>query len=113
MYRTTPTSSLHPQDGNSLAVWYGLDRPSAAKARYRAARSRRRWNAYGATTPENGAARTFPGSMEVHAHFAAGDDDTGVELIRRNWGYMLNSPIGTNSTFWEGLRADGCAYSPS
>ncbi len=56
----------------------------------------------------------FPGGMEVHAHFAAGNDATALDLIRREWGYMLDSPAGTASTFWEGYRTDGTSdYSGS
>ena len=66
LYRDNPTSTLYPQDGNSLAVWYGLtDGPAknASIARTLATR----WNHFGARTPEkdDGAAiGTFPGSME-------------------------------------------------
>ena len=28
-------------------------------------------------------------------------------LIRLEWGYMLNSPIGAGGTFWEGFQEDG------
>jgi hypothetical protein len=105
-YRDNPTSSLHPQDGNSLAVWYGIATPD--RARQVSAALTRNWNRYGATTPEkNGEIGTFPGSMEVQAHFQAGDATTGLNLIRREWGYMLDSPLGTGSTFWEGYLANG------
>jgi hypothetical protein len=107
MYRDNPTSTLKPQDGNALAVWLGLaDTPARTTAI--AGNLADRWNALGARTPEKGdTIATFPGSMEVHAHFTADDDVRGLELIRREWGYMLNSPIGTGSTFWEGYQADG------
>ena len=106
-YRNDPTSTLYPQDGNSLAVWYGLG-DSPAMANSVSQTLQRNWNGFGAQTPERtGAIATFPGSMEVNAHFAAGDDEAGLNLIRLEWGYMLNSPIGTNSTFWEGYLADG------
>jgi hypothetical protein len=45
--------------------------------------------------------------MEVASHFVANDDLNGLDLIRLEWGYMLNSPSGTNSTFWEGYLVDG------
>jgi Bacterial alpha-L-rhamnosidase 6 hairpin glycosidase domain/F5/8 type C domain len=105
-YRDNPTSSLYPQDGNSLAVWYGI--ASTAQAARVSTELTANWNQYGATTPEkNGEIGTFPGSMEVQAHFQAGDASTALELIRREWGYMLNSPLGTGSTFWEGYLANG------
>ena len=107
MYRDNPTSNLYPQDGNSLAVWYGVtDSPAKATSIVRALSSR--WNAFGATTPEwGGGVHPFTGGMEVHAHFTANDDFTALAQIRRTWGYMLDSPVGTKSTFWEGINADG------
>ncbi len=105
-YRDNPTSALHPQDGNSLAVWYGLA-PAERAAQVDAALTTN-WNKYGATTPEkDGEIGTFPGSMEVQAHLQAGDATSALALMRREWGYMLDSPLGTGSTFWEGYLADG------
>jgi hypothetical protein len=111
LYRDKPTgagASLHPQDGNSLAVWFGLV-DSADRAGTISASLAGRWTAVGALTPEKSSSSVhpFPGGMEVHAHFAAGRDSTALDLIRREWGYMLNSPAGTASTFWEGFRTDG------
>jgi hypothetical protein len=52
--------------------------------------------------------------MEVYAHFAGGDDQGGLDLIRREWGYMLTAAQGTGSTFWEGYTAHGAlAYNAS
>jgi hypothetical protein len=105
-YRDNPTSDLHPQDGNSLAVWYAV--APADRAKRISAALTTNWNSYGATTPENGGQiSTFPGSMEVQAHLEAGDTAQALDLIRREWGYMLNSPLGTGSTFWEGYLANG------
>jgi hypothetical protein len=105
-YRDNPDSDVHPQDGNALAVWYGLA-PAGRAARVSASLTTN-WNQYGATTPENGGQiSTFPGSMEVQAHLVAGDSTRALALIRREWGYMLNSPLGTGSTFWEGYLANG------
>lgn len=107
MYADTPGSSLYPQDGNSLALWFGIPE-TAAQSMEVSAKLRNRWNGYGAITPERpGAIATFPGSMEVMAHFAAEDDQSALDLIRREWGYMLSSSLGTKSTFWEGYREDG------
>jgi len=113
MYRDNPTSGLYPQDGNSLAVWYGLT-DTTAKNTSIVQRLAQRWNAYGATTPEwGGGVHPFPGSMEVLAHFTANDDNTALAQIRRTWGYMLDSPLGTKSTMWEGISASGgLAYNP-
>jgi hypothetical protein len=111
LYRDQPTgagATLYPQDGNSLAVWYGLT-SSSAQASAISHALQTRWTPVGALTPEKGPASVhpFPGSMEVMAHFQAGDASTALNLIRLEWGYMLNAPQGTASTFWEGYRTDG------
>lgn len=106
MYSDVPGSALYPQDGNALALWFGL--PDSVLGSTVSANLRRRWNSFGAMTPERpGAIATFPGSMEVFAHFAAREDETALDLIRLEWGYMLESAIGTQSTFWEGYLQDG------
>lgn len=45
--------------------------------------------------------------MELNARFTANDDYTALAQIRRTWGHMLTSDIGTKSTFWEGVKSDG------
>ncbi|MEV6482709.1 alpha-L-rhamnosidase [Streptomyces sp. NPDC051576] len=107
MYKDNPTSGLYPQDGNSLAVWYGLT-DSTAKAKSVVAGLGKNWGAYGPTTPEwGGNVSPFAGGMELNARFTANDDYTALDQIRRTWGHMLDSDIGTRSTFWEGVKADG------
>ncbi|MFD8814623.1 alpha-L-rhamnosidase [Streptomyces sp. NPDC059627] len=107
MYKDNPTSGLYPQDGNSLAVWYGLT-DSAAKARSVVTGLGKNWGAYGPTTPEwGGKVARSAGGMELNARFTANDDYTALDQIRRTWGHMLDSDIGTKSTFWEGVKADG------
>ncbi|GAA4495836.1 alpha-L-rhamnosidase C-terminal domain-containing protein [Actinoallomurus oryzae] len=106
-YKYYPDQTIHPLDGNSLAVWYGL--ADADQAQRISAQLTGDWNDVGTTAPENkGNPGVFSGSMEVNAHFAAGGqaaDQAGVDLIRREWGYMLSNPHGTQSTFWEAYRA--------
>jgi hypothetical protein len=106
-YRDAPSSALYPQDGNALAILFGLTESLEQSTRISRA-MRRNWNQFGALTPERpNAIATFPGSLEVESHFATNDDKAGLDLIRLEWGYMLASPIGTNSTFWEGYLANG------
>jgi hypothetical protein len=105
-FRDNPSSTLHPQDGNSLAAWYGL--ASSSQAQSIASDLRGNWDSVGAQTPEFGDnISPFAGSMEVYAHFVAGDDTNALNLIRTEWGYMLASPLGTASTFWEGYSNTG------
>ena len=45
--------------------------------------------------------------MEVLAHMSAGNSTRALQLIRLQWGYMLNYPNSTGSSFWEGFHSDG------
>ena len=104
---------LHSQDGNSLAAWFGVvtsgaDAASANRTASISAYLEGNWNEFGATSPEwGGMIGTFPGSMEVYAHFAANEGARALDLVRLMWGYMINSPTSTESTFWEGYKSDG------
>jgi hypothetical protein len=107
-YRDNPTSTLHPQDGNSLANWFGVadTNRSLLVSNYLYSN----WGKYGSASPEwnNGQSiGTFSGSMEVFSHFSIGQSKRALNLIKLQWGYMLNSKISTKSTFWEGYNADG------
>src|SRR6201999_172413 len=86
LYRDKPAgpgASLYPQDGNALAVWFGLV-PSPERAAAVSGALAARWTPVGALSPEKSATSVhpFPGGMEVHAHFAAGRADTALDLIR-------------------------------
>ncbi|MFE6887607.1 alpha-L-rhamnosidase C-terminal domain-containing protein [Streptomyces sp. NPDC057694] len=108
LYRDRPSSTLYPQDANALALWFGLV-DDAGRARTVSEALAGRWTRTGALTPEktDSSVHPFPGGMEVHGHFAAGRAKTALDLIRLEWGYMLDAPQGTASTFWEGYRTDG------
>jgi hypothetical protein len=111
-YRDNPTSVIFPQDGNSLAVWFNIT-DSADKRAGVLAYLKSNWGELGAISPEwvyqgKGAIGTFPSSMEVFAWLSSlRRAKEGISLIKRTWGYMLNSPNSTQSTFWEGFQADG------
>ncbi len=105
-YRDNPSSSLHPQDGNALAVWFDvIDDPTKAKGLSYV--HNENWNAIGSITPEWGQISTFVGSMELMSHFVAGYDTRALDMIRMQWGYMLTNPNGPQSTFWESFTTDG------
>ena len=77
-YKDNPTSSLHPQDGNSLAVWFNVTQPASRKESILASRAQS-WTSLGALSPEwlyegkeaigtfPGAARTAPQALLRHA----------------------------------------------
>lgn len=52
----------------------------------------------------------FISSFELEAHFLASAPQTALDLIRLQWGFMLNDPRMTNSTFIEGYSADGSLH---
>ena len=106
-YRDRPSSTLYPQDGNSLAVWFGVtDTPDKDAAIARALQGN--VGALGAHTPEwSGNISPFAGSMALMALSQAYADTDALNLMRREWGYMLGDATRGTSTFWEGYGADG------
>jgi hypothetical protein len=105
-YKDNPGSTLHPQDGNALAVWFGVA-DDASKGKGLSYVHNSNWNAIGSVTPEWGQISTFVGSMELMSHFVAGYDKRGLDMIRTMWGFMLSNPNGPQSTFWESFTSDG------
>ncbi|CAG9998126.1 unnamed protein product [Clonostachys byssicola] len=113
LYRDNPTSTLHAQDGNSLALLYGL----AENETQRMAVSEgleRNWNDIGPVTPElEDTISPFVSGLELLAHLhGAGNTKRAQRLLRRLWGYLLDDSSGlfTGSTFAEGLAANGSLY---
>ena len=107
------TTTLHPQDGNSIAVLADLSQSNHQKSAVVAA-LKARWGKYGAPAPEvdsiPATISPFIGGFELQAHFLAGDALSALELMRRQWGFMLNDGRMTNSTFIEGYSADGSLH---
>ena len=107
------TTTLHPQDGNSIAVLADLPQSNHQRSAILSA-LKARWGTYGAPAPEvdsiPATISPFIGGFELQAHFLAGDASSALELIRRQWGFMLNDGRMTNSTFIEGYSADGSLH---
>jgi hypothetical protein len=109
-FKDNPTSNLHPQDGNSLANWFGITENFPTRSLSISKYLNSNWGKYGSASPEWNSGQsigTFPGSMEVFSHFAANQGQRALDLIRLQWGYMLNAKMSTQSTFWEGYNVDG------
>ncbi|HEX4405670.1 MAG TPA: hypothetical protein VH560_12620 [Polyangia bacterium] len=111
-YKDNPASTLYPQDGNALAVWFKVvDDPTKAKSISYVLNEN--WNRIGSRGPEftfgTGTPRisTFAGSMELMSHFEAGYDTRALDMIRAMWGFMLSDESGPQSTFWEGFDSGG------
>ncbi|KAF8198162.1 glycoside hydrolase family 78 protein [Mycena galopus ATCC 62051] len=101
--------SIHPQDGNSIAVLYNLT-TSAAQNTAISEGLTQFWTPIGPLSPE--LADTiipFIGGFEVQAHFIAGEGERAIELLEAEWGYMLYTNISVQSTpgLLEGFTANG------
>ncbi len=99
------------QDGNSLAILYGIAPKSAVPAILAAMRTL--WTTpYGprpftANTGYRADISPFSTDLEVQARFAAGDTAGALELVDRLWGHMLAPGPNDTGTFWEVLDPDG------
>lgn len=107
MYRDNETTTLHPQDGNSWAVVSNLTLNDTQTSRISAALANR-WTPFGAPAPEAAdAISPFISGFELQTHFLAHNATAGLELMRLQWGFMLDDPRMTNSTFIEGYSTTG------
>jgi hypothetical protein len=117
-FRDTPEGPVvHPQDGNVFAVLAGLASPAQATSalHYLSLTTQRQW---GDTIADNNVwddpiwgseagERVYPfiSYFDVLARYQAGRAASGLELIRREWGYMLHNRPG--SRMWESISAHG------
>jgi hypothetical protein len=100
--------NIHPQDGNSLAVYFGLVNASSEAASSISNYLTRNWTPIGAECEElPGEISPFISSFEIQAHLLTGNTQRALELIRNSWGWYLNHPNGTQSTMIEGYLVNG------
>lgn len=45
--------------------------------------------------------------IQLQAHFESGNDERAMDLLRREWGYMLYTNLSVQSTLLEGFTANG------
>lgn len=102
-------TTLHPQDANSLALFFGVVDPASARGASISSALVRNWTPLGAAAPElPGTIALFVSSFEIQAHFLARRPARALDLIRRSWGWYANHPNGTGgSTVIEGYLANG------
>ncbi|KAJ7226788.1 glycoside hydrolase family 78 protein [Mycena pura] len=99
--------SIHPQDGNSLAVLFGLT-TSDAQNKAISKGLTQFWTPIGPLSPElNDTIIPFVGGFELQAHFIAGEGERAIDLMEREWGYMLYTNMSVQSTLLEGFTANG------
>jgi hypothetical protein len=117
-YKDTVSGPLvHPQDGNVFAVLaqIGTHAQSVSALEYLAAHD---WYGYGDSIADNdtwdgppwgyqASRRVYPfmSYYAVLASFQSGRDGAAFDLLRREWGYMLEN--GPRSTMWETIGPYG------
>lgn len=107
MYRDNETTSFNPQDGNAWAVVSNLTLNSSQTESI-SSNLISRWTPYGAPAPEAAdAISPFISGFELQAHLLAGNATAAIELMRLMWGFMLDDPRMTNSSFIEGYSTSG------
>ncbi|KAJ7754100.1 glycoside hydrolase family 78 protein, partial [Mycena metata] len=100
-------NSIHPQDGNSLAVLFNLT-TSDAQNKAISQGLTQFWTPIGPLSPElNDTIIPFVGGFEIQAHFIAGEGERAIDLLEREWGYMLYTNLSVQSTLLEGFTANG------
>lgn len=107
MYLDNETTTLAPQDGNAWAVVANLTLNQTQVQRI-SFNLVTRWTPYGAPAVEAGdAISPFISGFELQAHFLAANALAALDLMRLQWGFMLDDARMTNSTFLEGYSTTG------
>ncbi|KAF2687248.1 glycoside hydrolase family 78 protein [Lentithecium fluviatile CBS 122367] len=107
MYIDNETTTLMPQDGNSWAVVSNIT-VNSSQIESISKNLVDRWTPYGAPALEAAhAISPFISSFELQAHFLAKNVTAALALMRLQWGFMLDDPRMTNSTFIEGYSSTG------
>ena len=99
-----------PQDGNCWAVVSSLT-DSSEKMTSISAGLAARCTPYGAPAVEAAdAVSPFISGFELQMHLLAGNASAALDLVRLQWGFMMDDPRMTNSTFIEGYASDGSLH---
>ncbi|CAG8045141.1 unnamed protein product [Penicillium nalgiovense] len=110
LYFDNETTTMHPQDGNAWAIKANLTQSTAQAVQVSNA-LKSRWGKYGAPAPEAGkTVSPFISGFELQGHYLANKPNSALDLMRLEWGFMLNDPRMTQSTFIEGYATDGSLH---
>ncbi|KAF7372711.1 Six-hairpin glycosidase [Mycena sanguinolenta] len=110
MYRDNMTTTLTPQDANSLAVLFNVTN-STEQAVSISAGLEKNWGEFGPVAPElPGTITPFISGFELQAHFVAGNASRAMDLLHREWGYILYTNLSVQSTLIEGFTANGSIW---
>ncbi|KAJ7626201.1 Six-hairpin glycosidase [Roridomyces roridus] len=107
MYRDNTSTTLTPQDANSFAVLFNLTE-SAEQAMSVSEGLEKNWNEFGPVAPElPDTISPFISGFELQAHFVAGNSTRAMDLLHREWGYLMYTNLSVESTLLEGITANG------
>ncbi|KIK66783.1 glycoside hydrolase family 78 protein [Collybiopsis luxurians FD-317 M1] len=107
LFKDNDASTLHPQDGNSLAVLFNVTN-NASQVQDISKGLTQFWTDIGPLSPElNDTIIPFVGGFELQAHFLAGQGERALDLLHREWGYMFYTNLSVQSTMLEGFTANG------
>ncbi|KAJ8091938.1 hypothetical protein PM082_024173 [Marasmius tenuissimus] len=107
LYRDNSTTTMAPQDANSLAVLYNLTREESWKSRVSQGLMKN-WRNLGPEPPElPDTISPFISGFELQAHFEADQPQRALDLLHRTWGYMLYTNLSVESTLLEGFTVNG------
>ncbi|KAJ6603318.1 glycoside hydrolase family 78 protein [Mycena vulgaris] len=110
MYRDNVTTTLCPQDANSFAVLFNIT-TSTDQATSISAGLEKNWNNLGPVAPElPDTISPFISGFELQAHFVAGNASRAMDLLHREWGYMLYTNLSVESSLLEGFTANGSIW---
>ncbi|KAK6981768.1 glycoside hydrolase family 78 protein [Favolaschia claudopus] len=97
-------NSIHPQDGNSLAVLFNVT-TSATQNKAISKGLTKFWTPIGPLSPElNDTIIPFVGGFE---HILSQEKAHVGSITRKEWGYMLYTNLSVQSTLLEGFTANG------
>jgi len=106
MYRDNDTTTLCPQDANSFAVVFNLTSQNQSTSISEGLQ--KNWNDLGPVAPElPDTISPFISGFELQAHFLSGNDERAMDLLQREWGYILYTNLSVQSTLLEGFTANG------
>ncbi|KAA8566913.1 hypothetical protein EYC84_010010 [Monilinia fructicola] len=105
-YDSDTNPNLYPQDANSMALAYSVSPLNTTSSI--STQLLTNWSPIGAVSPElpNNIV-ACSSSIEVKAHLVSRNPARSLALMRLSWGWYLNNPFGTQSTYIEGYLSDG------
>ena len=114
LFTDNTTTTFNPQDGNVFAIISGVA-DNGTRAATVAANLRARWTPYGPPAPEAGPTISpFITSFELQAHVRVGAAQRSIDLMKSMYyGFMMDNPDMTNSTFIEGYCTNGSLIYPA